>query len=95
MGAIIVGIACFGLMIFMKSMDNRFGDFMGMIAVLTLVGLASLAVIVIAGCFIIPILLAIAVPVFIAWFCFWLIRQLFESPKEQLGSKRGDAWPWR
>jgi fatty acid desaturase len=70
-------------MIFMRSVDKRFGDFMGMLIVLALVGFAIVAVLVVAGWFIIPILLAISVPVFIAWFGYWLIRQIFESPETQ------------
>jgi hypothetical protein len=84
MGPIFFFIALFLLMIFMRSMDERFGNFMGMIVVLGIVGFAIIAVTVIAGVVIIPILFAIAAPVFIFWFVYWFLKQLFESSEQQL-----------
>ncbi len=84
MGLILFFIALFLLLIFMRSMDERLGDFMGMVVVLGIIGFAIVAVTVIAGAFIIPILLAIAVPVFLFWFVYWFLKQLFESSEHQL-----------
>jgi hypothetical protein len=87
---ILFGIGLFLMMLFMSAMDKRFGDFMGMVFVLGMIGLAIVAVVCIAGAFIIPILFAIAVPIFLLWFVFWILTGIFKSPEQILAEKNAN-----